>query len=134
MWRCTRDTWFADIMQPRAECPNEATDAEDPLMLIYTSGTTGEAQARRPHALQLSDQGGTWRTASTSTPARRCWVSDIGWMMGPWEIFGMTLLGGTFVMADGALDYPGPDRLLVAGRTSSRQHPRSVANAGAAGR
>jgi acetyl-CoA synthetase len=39
------------------------------------------------------------------------WVSDIGWMMGPWEIFGMTLLGGTFVIYDGALDYPGPDRL-----------------------
>src|SRR4029453_13183245 len=35
----------------------------------------------------------------------------IGWMMGPWEIFGMTLLGGTFVIYDGALDYPAPDRL-----------------------
>jgi acetyl-CoA synthetase len=39
------------------------------------------------------------------------WVSDIGWMMGPWELFGMTLLGGTAVLYDGALDYPGPDRL-----------------------
>jgi acetyl-CoA synthetase len=39
------------------------------------------------------------------------WVSDIGWMMGPWEILGMTLLAGTIVLYDGALDYPGPDRL-----------------------
>jgi acetyl-CoA synthetase len=39
------------------------------------------------------------------------WISDMGWMMGPWEVFGMTLLGGTFVLYDGALDYPGPDRL-----------------------
>jgi acetyl-CoA synthetase len=39
------------------------------------------------------------------------WVSDIGWMMGPWEIFGMTLLGGTALLYDGALDYPAPDRL-----------------------
>jgi acetyl-CoA synthetase len=39
------------------------------------------------------------------------WVTDIGWMMGPWELFGMTLLGGTMVIYDGALDYPGPDRL-----------------------
>jgi len=38
-------------------------------------------------------------------------VSDMGWMMGPWEVFGMTLLGGTFVLFDGALDHPGPDRL-----------------------
>jgi acetyl-CoA synthetase len=39
------------------------------------------------------------------------WVSDMGWMMGPWEIFGMTLLGGTVVLYDGAMDHPGPDRL-----------------------
>jgi acetyl-CoA synthetase len=39
------------------------------------------------------------------------WVSDMGWMMGPWEVAGMTLLGGTMVLYDGALDYPGPDRL-----------------------
>jgi acetyl-CoA synthetase len=35
----------------------------------------------------------------------------MGWMMGPWEVFGMTLLGATMVIYDGALDYPGPDRL-----------------------
>jgi acetyl-CoA synthetase len=39
------------------------------------------------------------------------WVTDMGWMMGPWEVFGMTLLGATMVIYDGALDYPGPDRL-----------------------
>jgi acetyl-CoA synthetase len=39
------------------------------------------------------------------------WVSDMGWMMGPWEAFGMTLIGGTMVIYDGAMDYPGPDRL-----------------------
>jgi acetyl-CoA synthetase len=39
------------------------------------------------------------------------WISDIGWMMGPWELLGMTLLGGSIVTFDGALDYPGPDRL-----------------------
>jgi acetyl-CoA synthetase len=39
------------------------------------------------------------------------WISDIGWMMGPWELLGMTLLAGTIVTFDGALDHPGPDRL-----------------------
>jgi acetyl-CoA synthetase len=39
------------------------------------------------------------------------WVSDMGWMMGPWEVFGMTLLGGTMTLYDGALDHPAPDRL-----------------------
>jgi acetyl-CoA synthetase len=31
--------------------------------------------------------------------------------MGPWELFGMTLLGGTALIYDGAMDYPAPDRL-----------------------
>jgi acetyl-CoA synthetase len=39
------------------------------------------------------------------------WVSDMGWMMGPWEVLGMTLIGGTIVLYDGALDFPSPDRL-----------------------
>jgi acetyl-CoA synthetase len=42
---------------------------------------------------------------------RMYWVSDIGWMMGLWELLGMTLLGGTVITYNGALDYPGPDRL-----------------------
>ncbi len=39
------------------------------------------------------------------------WVTDLGWMMGPWEIFGATLLGATLVLYEGALDFPAPDRL-----------------------
>jgi acetyl-CoA synthetase len=39
------------------------------------------------------------------------WVSDMGWMMGPWEVLGVTLLGGTIVIFDGALDYPDAGRL-----------------------
>jgi acetyl-CoA synthetase len=32
-------------------------------------------------------------------------------MMGPWLVFGALLLGATFLIYDGAPDYPGPDRL-----------------------
>ncbi|MDE3090051.1 MAG: AMP-binding protein, partial [Chloroflexota bacterium] len=32
-------------------------------------------------------------------------------MMGPWEVFGTLLLGGTMLFYDGAPDFPGPDRL-----------------------
>jgi acetyl-CoA synthetase len=38
-------------------------------------------------------------------------MTDMGWMMGPWLVFGATLLGGTCFVYDGAPDYPGPDRL-----------------------
>jgi acetyl-CoA synthetase len=100
-------------MQAQAAQHNEPTDAEDPLMLIYTSGTTG-----RPKGAVHTHCGFPIKAAQDMAHCfdvhageTMYWVSDIGWMMGPWEIFGMTLLGGTFVIYDGALDYPGVDRL-----------------------
>jgi acetyl-CoA synthetase len=89
------------------------TRAEDPLMLIYTSGTTG-----RPKGAVHTHCGFPIKSAQDMAHCfdvhagdTMYWVSDIGWMMGPWELFGMTLLGGTAVLYDGALDHPGPDRL-----------------------
>ena len=109
-----RDRWFADVMpESPVPCANEPTDAEDPLMLIYTSGTTG-----RPKGAVHTHCGFPIKAAQDMAHCfdvhagdTMYWVSDMGWMMGPWEVFGMLLLGGTFVIYDGALDYPGPDRL-----------------------
>ena len=105
--------WPAGAERLPVECPNELTDAEDPLMLIYTSGTTG-----RPKGAVHTHCGFPIKAAQDMVHAfdvhegeTMYWVSDMGWMMGPWEVFGMLLLGGTFVIYDGALDYPGPERL-----------------------
>jgi acetyl-CoA synthetase len=91
----------------------EATAAEDPLIIIYTSGTTG-----KPKGIQHTHCGFPVKAAQDMAfhmdigPGdRMCWVTDLGWMMGPWLIYGALLLGGTIVLYDGAPDYPGPDRL-----------------------
>jgi acetyl-CoA synthetase len=39
------------------------------------------------------------------------WMTDMGWMMGPWEVFGTLPLGATMMLYDGAPDFPGPDRV-----------------------
>ena len=39
------------------------------------------------------------------------WMSDMGWMMGPWLVFGALLNGATMLFYDGGPDYPGVDRL-----------------------
>jgi acetyl-CoA synthetase len=39
------------------------------------------------------------------------WMTDMGWMMGPWLVFGSLLLGATMFLYDGAPDFPAPDRL-----------------------
>jgi acetyl-CoA synthetase len=109
----SRDIPFANLMTQPIECPNEPTDADDPLMIIYTSGTTG-----RPKGAVHTHCGFPIKAAQDMVHCfdvhemeTMYWVSDIGWMMGPWELFGMTLLGGTALLYDGALDHPGPDRL-----------------------
>ncbi len=42
---------------------------------------------------------------------RISWVTDIGWMMGPWLIYGALINGATMVLYDGSPDYPNPDRM-----------------------
>jgi acetyl-CoA synthetase len=42
---------------------------------------------------------------------RIAWVTDIGWMMGPWLIYGALLRGAAMALYDGAPDFPGPGRL-----------------------
>jgi acetyl-CoA synthetase len=82
-------------------------------MIIYTSGTTGRPKgALHTHCgfpiKATQDIAHCFDVHDSDT---MFWVTDMGWMMGPWEVFGMTLLAGTMVIYDGALDYPGPDRL-----------------------
>jgi acetyl-CoA synthetase len=113
-WATGRDLWWQEIVAAKsAYAATERTDAEDPLMIIYTSGTTGKPKgAVHSHcgfpikAAQDMAHGLDLKETDTLY-----WVTDMGWMMGPWEVFGSTLLGATLLFYDGALDYPGPDRL-----------------------
>jgi acetyl-CoA synthetase len=113
-WNAKRDRWWhEEVPRHSDEAATERTDAEDPLMIIYTSGTTG-----RPKGAVHAHCGFPIKAAQdmmlgfdVGTEDILYWVTDMGWMMGPWEVFGTTLLGATMVLYDGALDYPAADRL-----------------------
>ena len=38
-------------------------------------------------------------------------MTDLGWIMGPWELVGGLAAGGTSSSLEGVPDYPRPDRL-----------------------
>lgn len=109
-----RDHWWEDWIadQPiEAEAANTA--AEDPLMIIYTSGTTGRPKgALHTHCGFPVKAAQDMALGTDVQPGDLMyWMSDMGWMMGPWLVFGTTLLGSTMFIYDGAPDYPGNDRL-----------------------
>lgn len=91
----------------------EITSAEDPLMIIYTSGTTGKPKGTvHTHCgFPVKATQDMWHGLDLHADETIFWLTDIGWMMGPWLIFGTFLLGATMLAFDGAPDFPGPDRL-----------------------
>ena len=109
-----RDLWWHEIMhgQPE-EAETEVTNAEDVLMVIYTSGTTGKPKgAVHTHAGFPVKAAQDMAFGTDLHPGQLLyWMTDMGWMMGPWLVFGSLILGSTFFLYDGAPDYPGPDRL-----------------------
>jgi len=109
-----RDHWWHEIMPQQAgDARTEVTRAEATLMIIYTSGTTGKPKgAVHTHcgfpvkATQDVAFGMDFHSDEIIY-----WITDMGWMLGPWMVFGPLIMGGTGILYDGALDYPGPDRL-----------------------
>jgi acetyl-CoA synthetase len=113
-WRMNRDVKWSDLAEGASpECDSERTSAEDPLMIIYTSGTTG-----RPKGTVHTHCGFPIKAAQDLSHAFDVkaddtifWVTDLGWMMGPWELFGATIIGASVALYEGAVDYPTSQRL-----------------------
>jgi len=98
--------------QPDAMATEEM-DAEAPCLLMYTSGTSG-----RPKGTVHAHAGLTAKLAldlgllmDIKPSDRMLWMSDMGWLVGPLLSFGATILGASFVLAEGAPDYPDAARM-----------------------
>jgi acetyl-CoA synthetase len=113
-WTHGRDYVWEVVLEDEADhAPTHELDPEDPLMIIYTSGTTG-----KPKGCVHVHGGFPVKTAQdmahgfdVGADDTIFWYTDIGWMMGPWLIFGSLILGATMVLYEGTPDYPAADRL-----------------------
>ncbi len=113
-WSAGRDHWWFDLIDT-ADTQIETADtaADDPFMVIYTSGTTG-----RPKGAVHVHAGFPIKAAQDlafpfdiRTDEVLCWITDLGWMMGPWAIIGGLTAGASVLLYEGTPDYPEPDRI-----------------------
>ena len=104
--------WTDSVAAADDDYETKQLDASDESMLLYSSGTTG-----RPKGIVHTHAGAQLQAAKEvyfgfdlQPSDRFFWVSDVGWMMGPWTLIGTHTFGGTMVMYEGAPDHPNPDR------------------------
>jgi acetyl-CoA synthetase len=113
-WNDRRDVWWHEaVAQESPESATERTEAEDPFMIIYTSGTTGRPKgALHTHAgFPLKGAQDMAHCFDVQQDDTIFWLTDMGWMMGPWLFCGALTLGATAFCYEGTPDYPGPDRI-----------------------
>jgi acetyl-CoA synthetase len=112
-WDDERDEWWDDAVGSQSdEYETKSLPSDQESMLLYSSGTTG-----KPKGIVHTHAGGLVQPAKEiffsfdHKPSDRFfWVSDIGWMMGPWTLIGNHAHGGTIFIYEGAPDHPEPDR------------------------
>ena len=116
-WNEDRDHWWHELTagapQDCEAVRTEAMPADDPFLLMFTSGTSG-----KPKGVVHTHCGFPVKTAldlsicmDLKPQDRFLWMSDMGWLVGPILVFGGLQVGATVVLAEGAPNYPQPDRL-----------------------
>ncbi len=113
-WNDQRDLHWSDLIAGQEiTAPTEHMNSADIAMVLYSSGTTGKPKGTvHTHAgtlVQAAKEVSYYCDVKSNDIM--FWVTDLGWMMGPWQVIGVQHQGATHVIYEGAIDAPQPDQL-----------------------
>jgi len=111
--RQDRDVPWRRLAAADPDGPYEWFPPETPCYLGFTSGSTGRPKGavhghgRFPYRLPVEmAYCFDVRPGDVVT-----WTTDMGWVMGPGILTGALVCGAAFVLMEGGIDHPAPDRL-----------------------
>jgi acetyl-CoA synthetase len=106
-------SWLGAVANATPLETYERTSANDRVLLLYTSGSTGRPKgANHVHGgFPLKCAIDQYLCMDVKPGDRMLWFTDMGWMMGPFLVFGALTLGASIMLYEGTPDYPHPDRL-----------------------
>jgi acetyl-CoA synthetase len=113
-WTAGRDHWWHELLEGRApDSPTEEMAADDPYLLVFTSGTTG-----RPKGVVHTHVGFPLKCVIDLGLMQDykpgdviLWMSDMGWVVGPLLVYGAPVMGGHYILVEGAPNFPDSDRM-----------------------
>jgi acetyl-CoA synthetase len=113
-WTPERDLDWSQLLEKQSmKSPTRSMDSEDIAMVLYSSGTTGNPKGTvHTHAGILAQAAKEVAYYIDVKPQDLLfWVTDLGWMMGPWQVVGAQHQGATHLIYEGAVDHPAPNQL-----------------------
>ena len=104
-WNADRDVAWDEVVDSDGPVfETRSLEASHPLQLMYTSGTTGRPKgAVHTHSgfLTIAARDAAYGLDLRDTDAI-CWVTDLGWIMGPWTIVAAGVTQVHICLAEGS--------------------------------